>query len=183
VGAFLIQHPVLGVAKDTVTEVFWVAVASSFINLLLVLFVFPESLSKEKQSKARGAPNGKGKMWASVDDTEQPTAPEGVAKTSPGGGIARGFLSPLAVFLPVTGSTPGGKDWSLTFLACTLWGYMLSTVRHPVIYQEVEAYRSQGIMQIRYLYAGHVYGWGAEQVGGSFRYILLQLSTMAWIYS
>ena len=125
VGAFLIQHPVLGVTANTVTEVFWVAVASSFVNLLLVLFVFPESLSEEKQSKARGELVTNGDVWASpVDELQQPIAHNVPVKSNED----QGFLSPLRVFLPVAGHAPGGKDWSLTILACALLGFMLSTV-------------------------------------------------------
>lgn len=48
------------------------------------------------------------------------------------GGIVRGFLSPLALFLPTVVVTSNGRkrnDWSLTLLAAALFGYMLSTVR------------------------------------------------------
>jgi hypothetical protein len=128
VGAFLIQHPVLGVTAHTVTEVFWVAVGCSFVNFILVLFVFPESLSEEKQMKARDEDAGKAKAaWASVEELEQASAPD-VLTTRTTGGIVQGFFRPLAVFLPAERNVPGGKDWSLTFLACALLGYMLSTV-------------------------------------------------------
>jgi len=53
---------------------------------------------------------------------------------------------PVPIF--IYGSTRKRKDWSLTLLACAMFGYMLST----------------GLYQIKYLYAGHVYGWGPEQL-------------------
>jgi hypothetical protein len=94
------------------------------VNLLLVLFVFPESLSEEKQSKARGELVTNGDVWTSVDELESPIAHNVPVKLNED----QGFLSPLRVFLPVVGHAPGGKDWSLTILACALLGYMLSTV-------------------------------------------------------
>lgn len=41
--------------RQTVTAVFWIAVFCSFANFLLVLFLFPESLSKEKRQQAQRA--------------------------------------------------------------------------------------------------------------------------------
>ncbi|TFK20295.1 hypothetical protein FA15DRAFT_673617 [Coprinopsis marcescibilis] len=56
---------------QTVSAVFWIAVVCSFINFLLVLFVFPESLNQEKREKAKrayalalGHDTGKGKEKA-----------------------------------------------------------------------------------------------------------------------
>ena len=137
-GAFLIRHPVLGVAKHSVTEVFWVAVACSFANFMLALFVFPESLSEEKRSKARGdacrttAGKGKAQAPAQLTEAENPSLNDDTAIAPASCSIIEGFLSPLGVFLPVVVDVPGvrrrRRDWSLTFLACALFGYMLSTV-------------------------------------------------------
>jgi hypothetical protein len=129
-GAFLIRHPIFGVAPYSVIEVFWVAVACSFVNLVLVLFVLPESLSEEKQRKARKDASWKGKASASVTEMEN-TGPIEDAAKPPTGGILESFLNPLMVFLPAPVDVPGRRrryDWSLTFLACALFGYMLSTV-------------------------------------------------------
>lgn len=147
IGAFLIRHPLFSSLfnSDTahpipsVTNVFWVAICCNAVNLLLVAFVFPESLSEEKKRAAR-------EKNAAKKATD-------VAAGKSGGmiGFFRDFLKPLAIFLPKKSELPGGKtrtNWDLTFLACALFGYFLST----------------GIWQIKYLYAGHVYGWGAEQL-------------------
>ncbi|KAI0077310.1 hypothetical protein K474DRAFT_1643587 [Panus rudis PR-1116 ss-1] len=175
VGAYLIRHPVFvrfpssagaGVGNGegtvhngapTVTSVFYVAALCSFINLLLVLFVFPESLDKKK-AKARllarpsslHAPNPT--PAADPDELGEPIVnginnANGEVKNSPG--FLTKALSPLALFLPKKIRTPSGQyrsDWSLTWLGLSLFGYLLST----------------GIFQIKYLYAEHVYGWGAE---------------------
>ena len=97
------------------------------LNLCLVLFVFPESTTKEQRDRASGKSKGKAPdrsgNEASLEDVVEETA-----KT----GILRNFLSPLAIFQPepifVDGSTRKRKDWSLTLLAVALFGYMLSTV-------------------------------------------------------
>ena len=147
IGAWLIQHPIPilaspgtdGRAAKTVTSVFWVAIACSFINFVLVLFVFPESLDKEKKDKAmreyvaRTRGQSRGKARASEEGIREDRedahgSNHGPAQT---GSVITRFLEPLAVFLPVVvmdPTSPGRKrrDWSLTLLAASLIGYMLS---------------------------------------------------------
>ncbi|TFK47740.1 hypothetical protein OE88DRAFT_1665352 [Heliocybe sulcata] len=151
IGAFLIRHPIFTSIFNragpdaalhpvpSVTNVFWVAICCSFINLLLTLFIFPESLSADQKRQAR-------EKNAAKKATD-------LAAGKAGGmvGFFRDFLKPLAVFLPQKTEVQPGQtrtNWDLTFLACALFGYFLAT----------------GIFQIKYLYAGHVYGWGAEQL-------------------
>ncbi|CAL1715812.1 unnamed protein product [Somion occarium] len=146
-GAFLIRHPLFPVAGSsfhngapTVTSVFYVAAVCSFVNLLLVVFVFPESLDKKKALQLQ-----RQSQLPDVMDDEQGTAHEKKQ------GIIHRFFSPFTIFLPKKIQTPEGNyryDWSLTLLGLALFGYLLST----------------GIFQIKYLYAEHVYGWGAEQL-------------------
>ncbi|KAJ7170723.1 hypothetical protein C8R43DRAFT_980730 [Mycena crocata] len=172
-GGYLIRHPIAFFTglphpgqpqAQSVTSCFGVAVFLQFINLCLVLFVFPESVSKEQRDIASG--KGKGKARATnpstlIDVAEEPTESPASA------GIIRKLLSPLTIFLPVSifvdGSTRKRKDWSLTLVACSMFGYMLST----------------GLYQIKYLYAGHVYGWGAEQL--SYYISLLGTSRAAYL--
>ncbi|KAL1721220.1 major facilitator superfamily-domain-containing protein [Schizophyllum commune] len=91
-------------------------------------------------------------------------------------GPLHGITSALAVFLPVkvvdvsSGSLRPRRDWSLTVLAGALFLFLLST----------------GIYQLKYLYAEHVYGWGAEQLsyyismlGGTRAVVLLLIMPMA----
>ena len=161
IGGWLILHPIAWIGgssipgRQSVTSVFWVAVFCSFINLLLITFVFPESLSKEKKERAMiaykksGGKKGKtreraltlssgdpGSSSADEEDEEvnRPRQEERESGVRSGGaGIISHFLSPLAVFLPVMVLDPSGlgkrRDWSLTLLAGGLFGYMLSTVR------------------------------------------------------
>ncbi|KAF8206384.1 hypothetical protein K438DRAFT_1817102 [Mycena galopus ATCC 62051] len=157
-GAWLIRHPIAALTPaphpgqpngQSVTSAFWVAIWLQIINLFLVVFVFPESTTQEQRDLASGKSKGKtpdhsGNGIALADVVEEASP----AST----GIIRNFLSPLAIFLPVPifvdGSTRKRKDWSLTLLAFATFFYMLST----------------GVYQIKYLYAGHVYGWGPEQL-------------------
>lgn len=142
--------------RQSVTSVFWVAVFSSFINFLSMAFVFPESLDKEKRKRALIAyqksgtvARQKGKARAltlssgdpdrsstdeedSIEEGNRPSKDE--SDCGPGGaGLISRLLSPLAVFLPALVLDPSNmgrkrRDWSLTFLAAALFGYMLSTV-------------------------------------------------------
>ena len=130
IGAFLIRHPFIPVfspaigvhnGAPTVTSVFYVAATSSFVNLLLVLFLFPESLAKKKSKLA--AAN------ATNDSVARPADP--LAADVPNSSFVTRFLSPFAVFLPKTIDGPNGnkyKDWNMTFLAIVLFGHLLSLV-------------------------------------------------------
>ncbi|KAJ3476132.1 hypothetical protein NLI96_g11375 [Meripilus lineatus] len=139
IGAYLIRHPFLSPPAGsnihngvtTVTSLFYVAAMSSFLNLLLVLFLFPESLDK--------------KLKLQHPDQHPPQ------QSNPPQGIWVRCFGPLRLLLPKKIHFPEGghyRDWSLTFLASALFGHLLSS----------------GIFQIKYLYAEHIYGWGAEQL-------------------
>lgn len=151
-GGYLIQHPIWTTPGDekalTVTTVFWVAIICTFINFVLVLFVFPESLDKVKLQQAalafQAQANGRGKIRDDDNDDEEVDVAEGSgtgndqvrAPRKRKGGIIRGFLRPLALFMPVVvleGGVRKRRDWSLTFLAAALFGYMLSNVSLPII--------------------------------------------------
>ena len=127
------------------------------VNLVLVLFVFPESLDKERMQMSKG--KGKAKAPSSNADMEEEEVeeegqqsgfpvssssaiqgghgPQGRRRDEAGGeGLISGFLKPLAVFLPVVVLVPSPnglgrrkkRDWSLTLLAVALLGFMLSSV-------------------------------------------------------
>ncbi|KAF7424424.1 hypothetical protein PC9H_009731 [Pleurotus ostreatus] len=137
--------------RQSVTPVFWVSALASLANLVLIFFVIPESLSKEKQAAARFEYNGEGKGKGRALVTADVAGDESSSSANPESGKAGGdpnfimrVLQPLGIFLPQ--KVQGRSDWSLTFLAIALFGYYLSA----------------GIFQIKYLYAVHVYGWSAE---------------------
>ncbi|KAF7354880.1 hypothetical protein MSAN_01402500 [Mycena sanguinolenta] len=140
IGGWLIRHPIAlfsGQGGSQVTSVFCVAAIGSFLNFCFMLFVIPESVTKEQRDRASG------RMVA---------AGEAVLRNPRKFGILKDIFSPLAIFLPVSIPIPGSarkrKDWSLTLLTCALFGYMLSA----------------GLYQIKYLYGSHVYDWGPEQL-------------------
>lgn len=177
IGGWLIHHPIRMLAGETgagggktVTTVFWVSIMVSFVNFVLVLFVFPESLGKKKMeqavAEAEAAALAASKTTAAgagavtiADSTAQTDvgAPSSVPEAAVTDGVIVGFLRPLAVFLPVMvlQPSPNGigmrkrRDWSLTILALALFAFMLST----------------GLYQLKYMYAMQTYGWGAEQLG------------------
>lgn len=130
------------------TTVFWVAIICTFINFVLVLFVFPESLDKVKLQQAalafQAQANGKGKLRDDDNEEEEADVGEGSGagndqvrvQRKRKGGIIRGFLRPLALFMPVVvleGGVRKRRDWSLTFLGAALFGYMLSNVSPPIV--------------------------------------------------
>ncbi|KAI0364325.1 MFS general substrate transporter [Pilatotrama ljubarskyi] len=150
IGAFLIRHPFIPIfspavgvhnGAPTVTSVFYVAATASFVNLFLALFLFPESLEKKKAKAA--ATQSSSSVLGQADSV----TPSEIGKRS---AITR-FLSPLALFLPKTVEMPDGRkrrDWNMTLLAIVLFGHLLSL----------------GVFQVKYIYAEHVYSWGAEQL-------------------
>ncbi|KAH9933638.1 MFS general substrate transporter [Epithele typhae] len=154
-GAFLIRHPIFPVPSSsvgmhngapTVTSVFYVAATASLVNLLFALFLFPESLTKKQAKVAAAAAAAAGATAAGVG-----TVPSGlVSDVATQSSLVR-LLGPLAILLPKTVTGANGtkyRDWNMTMLALVLLAYMLSL----------------GLFQIKYLYAGHIYGWGAEQL-------------------
>ena len=141
IGGWLIRNPIAWIGgssipgRQSVTTVFWVAVSCSFINFLLIAFIFPESLDKEKKERAmiaykksRVVGGGKGKTReraltfssgdpgiASADEEDNieevnrsRREERESGERSGGAGIISQFLSPLAVFLPVMVLTPSG---------------------------------------------------------------------------
>ncbi|KZP25098.1 MFS general substrate transporter [Athelia psychrophila] len=173
VGAQLIQHPFYlfrsittgpdGIPHpvQSVTCVFWVAIFCSLLNFLLVVFVFPESLSKEKRA-ANALASAEHDVAVPEDDMRAVQDKKGMFNF----GFVRAFLSPLALFLPYK-ETPGQqkKDWSLTYLGIALFGYMLSMVGpSPVLVEFFADDLYQGLYQMKYLYAVHIYQWSAGQL-------------------
>lgn len=159
IGGYLIKNPIWDTPTTdgsvAVTSVFWVAIICSFVNFVLALFLFPESLDKVKRlrlAEQQGKATAKGKARAEeVEVVGQPSGSGEAEQSRHDEGIIRGFLKPLALFLPATvydGGARKRKDWSLTFLGAALFGATLAN----------------GVHQVKYLYAEHVYGWGAEQL-------------------
>ncbi|OSX59092.1 hypothetical protein POSPLADRAFT_1173348 [Postia placenta MAD-698-R-SB12] len=145
IGAFLIRHPIFSSPAhssahgpaQTVTSVFYVSAACSLVNVLLALFVFPEPPKKKAKP---------GQEVQTVSDAEGSTPTSGGKH-----GFMAGFLGPFALLAPRKVQLPGGgtrRDYRLTLMALALLVYALST----------------GIFQLKYLYAEHMYGWGAEQL-------------------
>ena len=142
-GAYLIRHPIVSFPRSspaghgpvlhngapTVTSVFYVAAMCSFVNLLLVLFVFPESLTKKKAKAA-------GKFVSRMVPVPAPTAHTSGASDPTEGGVVNQFwlahaLSPLALLAPKKIPRPDGgyrRDWSLTVLGVGLFMFLLATV-------------------------------------------------------
>jgi len=138
---------VLAIRHTTNTiEVFYVSVALSLINILLVCLVLPESLtaSKRAELKARAESLQEAVRIKGIERERIRALAEelgdGSGKYMFGGGgplrslkrTAKSLLGPLALFLPYKKSS-GGKaprrDWNLTILAISLSLYLLTMVR------------------------------------------------------
>jgi len=149
-GAFLIRHPFfvsypsgskVHNGSPSVTTVFYVAAFCSFVNLFLVLFVFPESIGKR---------NAKGKEVQLAPSPEPDSEDQSLESNRSRSWFAQ-IVSSLSLFVPKKIPTADGgyrRDWNLTVLGVALFCYLLST----------------GLFQIKYLYAEHVYGWNAEKL-------------------
>ena len=143
IGAYLIRHPLLAFppstsggghapsvhnGQPTVTSVFYVAAMCSFVNLLLVLFVFPESIEKKKAKALQSAS-------ATAAASHGGDMPENKGSGSASQNWLQRCLSPLSFFVPKKIPRPEGgyrKDWSLTVLGIALFLFLLATVSIPV---------------------------------------------------
>ncbi|KAJ3500851.1 hypothetical protein NLJ89_g9607 [Agrocybe chaxingu] len=149
------------------------------VNFLLVLLVFPESLSQERRETAMTAYtklDKKGKSRAltasegavGLDDVDVEVA--GVRRVVVGEeepitreqeedqkeerkGLLGQFLGPLAVFLPVLVLDPSGLGRKRRDWSLTLLAAALFGFM-----------LSMGVYQIKYLYATHTFDWGPEQL-------------------
>jgi hypothetical protein len=158
-GAYLIRHPlvsfpttssgqspILHNGQPTVTSVFYVAAVCSFVNLLLVLFLFPESLAK-KRTKA-----GKPVAVVVAAGPEQ----EGTEGAERMDAVKQSFvqrsLGSLALLLPRKIQKPEGgyrTDWSLTLLGFSLFMFLLATVS-----SKADAHRISGLTDV--VAPGHI---------------------------
>lgn len=105
----------------TTTAVFCFSSVCASINIFLLLFVFPESLSpearthnteaaEEARTKALQTAEGKGGLWRSV-------------KVS-----VKDFFEPLRILGPRPRQYSRGQDWSLTLLAMAVFIFQLTVV-------------------------------------------------------
>ncbi len=143
-----------GGGVESVTSVFWVAVVCSFLNFLAAVFVFPESLTKERREVAlkeyserryrrkgkaavRGGGGGGGVGGGSGegrgDEDRQREEEEEEEEEEETPNFLVRFFSPLAVFLPVRVRDPVKlnryrTDWSLTLLAVAFFCSLLCVV-------------------------------------------------------
>jgi MFS family permease len=129
-GAWIIRHSDPLLAKflqmkpesigRTTTAVFWVAVIFWSMSFTLSLFVFPESLEKlrARDKEARVGP-------ASVVGEAQP-----LPKATNNMHSLRSLFTPLVVFAPK--KRLYGRDWNMTLIAFSLFGYLLSSVSEKI---------------------------------------------------
>ncbi|KAF8583727.1 MFS general substrate transporter [Ramaria rubella] len=126
-------------STHSTTKVFRTSVVCAFINLFLLLFVFPESLdketreqnikaAKEAKEKALQAAHGKRGLWRPV-------------KTA-----LKTFVEPLGILGPKLRERGRGLDWTLTLVSLSMFTFYLSL----------------GLNQMKYLYAKHVFSWDGE---------------------
>ncbi|CAA7267107.1 unnamed protein product [Cyclocybe aegerita] len=185
-GGWLLRQPftLFGSASQgtNVTSVFYVAALWSLVNFLLVLLVFPESLSQERRARAmliytRHDRKGKNRTLtvsegaAGLDDVDVEVA--GVRRVVVGEedepitqgqeqeqdqrderkGLLSQFLGPLAAFLPVLVLDSSGLGRKKRDWSLTLLAAALFGFM-----------LSMGVYQIKYLYATHTFDWGPEQL-------------------
>ncbi|KAF6759965.1 hypothetical protein DFP72DRAFT_1063696 [Ephemerocybe angulata] len=169
------QRPV-----QSVTAVFWVAILCSFVNFLLVLFVFPESLDKEKQKAAAAAlaahADPKGKARATEEDEAALLSPGlQIVEDVEGVGGGDGFVDVEELQSPIHSSSTSSHPFAASEpTAPPQPTTLVSTLLRPLAIFRPGSHRppdalggwmlSTGVYQIKYLYAEHVYGWGAEEL-------------------
>lgn len=146
-------------------SVYYLAASIHFLYLVSMLFIVPESLSKEEMANNREAHaeevkremekyrmRGSG-FWYSFWVTTR---------------RAFFFLKPLTVFLPKqrTGRQKG-KNWNLTFLMISYSFVAMILVRAsaPIRRTSLKPNCVQGSYQTKFQYASYTFGWTSQQLG------------------
>jgi hypothetical protein len=107
-------------SSSNVIPVFCISIATALVNILFLLLVIPESLSKEHQTGVRA-------------ETTNRFA-DSVAPRPEGSLLFRHALSWLIPILPkriFNGNGSSHKDCSMPLTACALFGHLLTMVRAP----------------------------------------------------
>jgi len=155
IGALILSR-IPGSSKDH-AFIFYISVACALANLLYVLLVLPESLTAEARDALAGArEEAKNKRRAKDERREAEEAMDGSTAQY---GWARKLrrlkrralkpLQPLKVFRPQARVNRRGKDYNMLILGVAYFFYLLTT----------------GVSPVKYLYAGHVFSWGANELG------------------
>ncbi|KDQ15965.1 hypothetical protein BOTBODRAFT_31419 [Botryobasidium botryosum FD-172 SS1] len=137
--------------------IFYISVTCALANLLYVLLVLPESLTADaRDALAVARQQVKDNRRAKDERREAEEAADGSA---PAYGWAKHVrrlkrrvlkpLQPLKVFRPQARINRRGKDYNLFILAIAYFFYLLTS----------------GLSPVKYLYAGHVFSWGANELG------------------
>ncbi|KAF8704746.1 MFS general substrate transporter, partial [Rhizoctonia solani] len=117
------------------------------LNLVLVLFFLPESLTKEQRIALAA-------NRASLASEARKPENGGPIRRITGyvTGAVRGTFEPMAILLPrkrkSQGQAVSGNDWNLTYLAISLSLYLLTIA----------------IYSVKFLYAQHAYAWGGTEL-------------------
>ncbi|GJJ08626.1 hypothetical protein Clacol_002845 [Clathrus columnatus] len=124
---------------ERTTPVFLTSVVLASLNWIFILFIMPESLTLEVREK-----NQKLAVQQQTSDHSNVPKKTGLRRTIKR--TLRKFLEPLTMFAPVQRQQGRGLDWSLTLLAVSTFSFQLSI----------------GVIQLKYLYAKHIFSWSAE---------------------
>ncbi|KAH9034417.1 major facilitator superfamily domain-containing protein [Lactarius hengduanensis] len=140
IGAFLIRHPLVlaqsfGQRRSKVQSVTAVFWVAVLCGAINAFLTLLVIPESLDKAKLRAVQKG---------DT-----PSTSAQKKPG--LKKRLLGPFAIFAPRKRVVNGRmqKDWSMSWLAIAMFALFLAS----------------GVFQVKYLYAEHVFGWGAEQLG------------------
>lgn len=128
-------------------DAFWASATLGMVNLFLAFLFLPESLSREQRLVLKAS------RESFVEEAKE-EVPAGLYRRVKGHvqDTLRGALGPMSILLPRKrtgqGQAVSGEDWSLTFLAMSLALYLLTIA----------------IYSVKFLYAEHVFGWGAAEL-------------------
>ncbi|SRR5258706_11173643 len=146
-------------------SVFYLAASIHFLYLVSMLFIVPESLSKEEMANNRAAHAEEVKrglekerrrvsgFWYSCWVTTKK---------------AFFFLKPLTVFLPKKrAGRQKGKNWNLTFLMISYSFVAVILVRASALIRRtpLKPNCAQGSYQTKFQYASYTFGWNSQQLG------------------
>ncbi|KAG8864856.1 hypothetical protein FRB96_003442 [Tulasnella sp. 330] len=123
--------------------IFLISVLISLVNCLYVTFIVPESLTPEAMAAYRAANTAKDSLSDETNGMEEL------------GVVARVRTWLRALFAPLLLFAPHNKDWRLTYVAIAFASVMLSAGAYPM----------------KLLYAEHVFGWSAVELGNYLTFV------------
>ncbi|KZV76316.1 MFS general substrate transporter [Peniophora sp. CONT] len=135
--------------RSTNETLFAASIAVALTNLILIIFILPESLLPERRLGSNFSFTRHRESSVSSEDVARDKSSWHVMVYRLKKFIRNLLIRPISIFFPKKLEGRKGYDWNLTLVGVVQFIYILS----------IQVYN------LKYLYTKHVYGWTGEQLG------------------